>query len=80
MTDTQRVSRRADIQKQNLLLLLLHFEEFLHRHQVSQKTNGTLLDADVGMMIEQTAAYNAFKIYPSGGNFDAGTLKIYGAL
>ena len=54
--------------------------KMLWGHQVSQRTNGTLLDADVGMMIEQTAAYNAFRIYPSGGNFDAGTLKIYGAL
>jgi len=54
--------------------------KMLWGHQVSQKTNGTLLDADVGMMIEQTAAYNAFRIYPSGGNFDAGTLKIYGVL
>jgi len=48
-------------------------------HQVSQnQSGGALLDAQVGIMIEQTGAYDAFKIFPGAGNFDAGIIKVYG--
>jgi hypothetical protein len=50
----------------------------LFGHQTSLKYTGGWIDADFGGQIKQTTAYNAFKLFPSAGNFRGGVVTIFG--